>query len=175
MNTRRISLLTLLSLFACVSCQSVSVGPNQVGVIFKKFGGGVDTTEYLLAGNHLIGNSDRLILYDYVDLEESFLYEVAGPDSQSYTVELDVLYQLLPEKASLIEKYLGEGYQYFLIGEPFEALCEEFTLDLPMAEITPAVWEPLKDDLLKAIAFRDKWQALEIDEVKIRLLSSDEE
>ncbi len=105
--------LIFLSLVA--SCQSVKVRKNERGVIFKKFGGGVDTSQVYLPGKYSISNNDRLIIYN-IDLEHGDEeFRVLSKDNIEITVMLKYSFKLIPEEVALLHYYIGANYRESIV------------------------------------------------------------
>jgi len=59
-STKFLLLLILLS-----SCQEVTIDKNEIGVYFKRFGGGIDTNKVYKPGKYKIPNWDYIVTYNY--------------------------------------------------------------------------------------------------------------
>jgi len=100
-STKFLLLLILLS-----SCQEVTIDKNEIGVYFKRFGGGIDTNKVYKPGNYKIPNWDYIVTYNYQ--VQNGLVEYYEEDQIVYKIYYK--FKFVKEKLAL--------YHYYLGGEP---------------------------------------------------------
>ncbi len=89
----------------------VSIGPGEAGVIFRPFGGGVDTVRPPLPeGVHLVAPWNKVYVYNIRQQEIKEVMKVLSQDGLDITLETSVWFQ--PDVAHLaqLHKYRGRNY-----------------------------------------------------------------
>ena len=102
-------------LSSCISSTTVKVAENERGVMFKKFGGGIDTTEVLLPGEYNIAEYDRMYIYNIDEQEGEELVEIRFKDGVEASFNLKYKFKPIAEKIPLLHYYIGNNYTNSLV------------------------------------------------------------
>lgn len=105
--------MMLLAYYAGNIIQNVPAG--HAGVLWSRFFGGTVTERTFGEGIHLIFPWDKMYVYDVRTQHLTDSFEAVTLDGLSITLTLDVRYHVLPERAGLLHKYVGEEYRDKLI------------------------------------------------------------
>ena len=87
-----------------------TIPAGQVGVVYKRFGGGTDVTSVLTEGIKLVFPWDVVTLYDTrVQIAEETLTTMTA-DGLKVDIQMSWRYNLVPGAAGLVHKAFGPGY-----------------------------------------------------------------
>jgi regulator of protease activity HflC (stomatin/prohibitin superfamily) len=89
----------------------VSIGPGQAGVIFRPFGGGVDTLNPpLQEGVHVIAPWNKVYIYNIRQQELKETMKVLSQDGLDITLEASIWFQPSVSNLGKLHKYRGRNY-----------------------------------------------------------------
>lgn len=93
-----------------------TIEAGEKGVIFRKFGGGVDTSSVFGQGFHVIAPWNTLVPYS-VRVKEIDLkgMEVLANNGLSINLDLTLRYNLLPEKVGVLHDLIGTNYENSIV------------------------------------------------------------
>ena len=110
-------ILLVFVLIIFVSKSSINIGYGEAGVLFKTFGGGVDTENPPIGeGFHIIAPWNKVYVYN-VKQQEVFESKMQVLSSNGLEISLDisVLYQPKVSELGLLHKTKGENYLNIII------------------------------------------------------------
>jgi len=112
MNKGRIVLLFALLIFGVAACSTVSVtiGAGKGGVLFKTFGGGVDTENIYGEGFHIIAPWNHMIKYEV--RQQEVLEKMAVLSSNGLEIALEVSAWYQPMRSELAKLHQEKGQSY---------------------------------------------------------------
>ena len=115
-STGAIVFIAFLVLLTLGSGAFKTIKAGEKGVIFRKFGGGVDTTKVFEQGFHIIAPWNTMKTYN-VRIQEVFLekMEVLANNGLSITMDLSLRYNLLPGKVAVLHDKIGEDYRRAIV------------------------------------------------------------
>lgn len=120
-----ISFIVILLFNSCKK-KEVEIGFNERGVMFEKFGGGVDTTKVYEPGRYNIPDYNQLIIYN-VDLnkkEEEFVFK--SKDGIRMIANIQSTYKPIPDKISLLHFYIGKDYYKNVVRRGIQNTIENY-------------------------------------------------
>jgi len=89
----------------------VNIGPGQAGVIFRPFGGGVDTISPPLSeGVHLVAPWNKVYIYNIRQQELKETMKVLSQDGLDIKLDASVWFQPSVEELGKLHKYRGRNY-----------------------------------------------------------------
>ncbi len=98
-------------LFILFLSSFVSIGPGESGVIFRPFGGGVDTINPPLAeGVHIVAPWNKVYVYNIRQQEIKEVMKVLSQDGLDITLETSVWFQPDVSHLAQLHKYRGRNY-----------------------------------------------------------------
>ena len=86
-----------------------TIQPGENAVLFKRFGGGLDTKNIKGQGFHVIAPWNNLIVYDTRTKEAFEKMSVLSKNGLTIAVELSYRYQPLAEKVGFLHDEVGPG------------------------------------------------------------------
>ena len=102
-------LLAMFLLFIILK-SAVTIGSGEAGVIYRTFGGGVDTEKTLDEGFHVIAPWNDVIVYEVRQQEIFEKMSVLSSNGLEIALEVSTWYQPSFEKLGLLHKTKGEDY-----------------------------------------------------------------
>ena len=97
--------------FILLMTSVINIGPGQAGVIFRPFGGGVDTLRPPLSeGVHIIAPWNKVYIYSIRQQELKETMKVLSQDGLDITLEASVWFQPNINELGKLHKYRGRNY-----------------------------------------------------------------
>ncbi len=101
----------IIVLIILLAASVVTVGPGERGVIFRPFGGGVDTIRPPLSeGVHLVAPWNKVYIYDVRQQQIKEVMKVLSQDGLDITLEASVWFQPQIKNLAKLHKYRGRNY-----------------------------------------------------------------
>jgi len=88
----------------------LTIDPGQKGVLFKRFGGGLDTKNLYDQGFHIIAPWNKVYVYDVRTNEAFEKMEVLSKNGLSIKCELSYRYSPKPEEVGFLHNKIGKNY-----------------------------------------------------------------
>lgn len=93
----------------------ISIGPGHYGVLWRRFGGGTDTSHLFGEGIHIILPTDKMYIFDgQIQVGEETL-DVLSSDGLKMVVNVVYRFSLNPDEIGDLAKYVGPNYKKKLI------------------------------------------------------------
>jgi len=89
---------------------AVTVNSGQAGVIYRTFGGGVDTEKTLGEGFHIIAPWNKVYMYEARQQELEEKMSVLSSDGLDITIDASAWYQPVHEDLGNLHQTIGERY-----------------------------------------------------------------
>ena len=115
---------------------NVTVGENERGVHFKRFGGGVDTSVVYLPGEYYIPPFDRLILYRLNSRSGKEAIEIVSKNEVKITVFVEYSFKPIPEKIAQLHYFIGTDIHNYLVKPKINSAVKDYFQDYPSNEIS---------------------------------------
>jgi len=101
----------IIVLIILLAASVVTIGPGERGVIFRPFGGGVDTLRPPLSeGVHLVAPWNKVYIYDVRQQQIKEVMKVLSQDGLDITLEASVWFQPQVKNLAKLHKYRGRNY-----------------------------------------------------------------
>lgn len=100
----------LLMLILFWSQMTVTIGPGEGGVLFKKFGGGVDIETTYKEGFHFMAPWNKMYVYEVRQQEAGEKMKVLSSNGLDISVELSAWYEPNFAKLGRLHQKIGQGY-----------------------------------------------------------------
>ena len=101
----------IIVLIILLAASVVTIGPGERGVIFRPFGGGVDTIRPPLSeGVHLVAPWNKVYIYDVRQQQVKEVMKVLSQDGLDITLEASVWFQPQVKNLAKLHKYRGRNY-----------------------------------------------------------------
>lgn len=131
MNQAKFIPFVTMAFFALVAVLILSnslfltIDPGQKGVIFKRFGGGLEKDNIYGQGFHIIAPWNRMFVYD-VRLQESFeKMSVLSKNGLTIVVDLSYRFHPIADKIGYLHDEIGSNYQEAIIKPEIRSATRE--------------------------------------------------
>ncbi|HUB44299.1 MAG TPA: SPFH domain-containing protein [Acetobacteraceae bacterium] len=142
----------------------VSIQPGYYGVLWRRFGGGVDLTHTYGEGLHIVLPWNKMYLYDGRLQMQDRDFNVLSSDGLNMQVELAYRFELNPAEIPALARYIGEDYATTLVSPEVGARARDvFSLNTPeeifserRADIERTITDEVQHHL--DVAFNPPWR-----------------
>lgn len=146
----------------------LTIQPGEKGVLFERFGNGIDKEQVYDDGFHIIAPWNKMIIYD-VRLKEN-LEQMEGLSKNGLTIktELSYFYKPIDQKIGYLHEEIGQGYHDQIIKPAIRSATREIIGKYLPEELYSTKREAIQDEIYfsakEAIAVKN----LVLDKVLIR-------
>ncbi len=141
--------LVLMGFLILTNTSFLTIDPGQKGVLFKRFGGGLDKEKLYEQGFHVVAPWNKMYLYDVRIKEGTERMEVLSKNGLSIAIELSYLYSPDPENIGFLHDEIGPDYlSRILIPQVRSATREVIGKYLP-EELYSTQREAIQDEIFK--------------------------
>ena len=150
------------------SSMFVTIDSGEKGVIFKKFGGGLDKETVYGQGFHVIAPWNDMFVYD-VKIHETFeKMEVLSKNGLSIRIDLSFRYMPIQEKIGYLHDEIGRNYLERIIKPEIRSVTREVIGNYLPEELYSTKREAIEDEIeaLTRVKVKDKY--LTLDAILIR-------
>ncbi len=163
-----ITMVALIFVLALSNSIFLTIDPGQRGVLFKRFGGGLDKQHVYKQGFHIIAPWNTMYVYD-VRVNESFeTMEVLSKNGLNIKVELSYRFQPDQEKIGYIHDEIGVGYQDRIIIPEIRSATREVIGKYLPEELYSSKREAIQDEIFQRTSEAIAKKHLVLDAVLIR-------
>ena len=135
-------ILFFISISLFTSCDTVE--PNERGVLFKRYQGGLQKDKIYHPGLHLFTPGDWLITYDITVQEYKEQITVLSKNGLSYTFDITLSYHVVENRIGYLHEMIGKDYLRIVIRPEVRSavrtIVGEYTSD-EIPSIEYATWE----------------------------------
>jgi prohibitin 1 len=103
-------LVISFSLFACVQ-----IDPGESGILFRKYGGGLEKDHIYTDGVEFIAPWNDMIIYNTKEQTRSYESEVLEKNGLPVTIVATVNYSVVPQTVGYLHSEIGTGYREIII------------------------------------------------------------
>ena len=158
--------LIFLVLFG--SSMFYTVNPGEKGVIFRKFGGGLDKEKIYDQGFHIIAPWNTLHIYD-VKITETFeKMEVLSKNGLSIKIDLSFRYNPVHEKIGYLHDEIGRNYLERIIKPEIRSVTREVIGNYLPEELYSTKREAIEDEIEELTRMKIEAKYLTLDAILIR-------
>ena len=100
----------LIILIILFSSSFVTIQPGNKGILFRKFGGGLDKDHVYGQGFHVLAPWNNMFVYDVRIQERLEQLDVLAKNGLSIHIELSVRFRLLQDEVGYIHDEIGSSY-----------------------------------------------------------------
>jgi len=163
-----IAMIALIFIISLSNSLFLTIEPGQRGVLFKRFGGGLQKEKVYKQGFHVIAPWNRMYIYD-VRINESFeKMDVLSKNGLSITVELSYRYNPMPEKIGYLHEEIGANYVDRIIKPEIRSATREVIGKYLPEELYSTKREAIQDEIENQTRIAVNAKSLNIDAVLIR-------
>lgn len=148
--------LLLMVILTLSNSAFLTINPGEKGILFKRFGGGLDTETQYNQGFHVVMPWNKMYVYD-VRIREGFdKMEVLSKNGLNIAIELSYLYSPVAEKIGYLHDEIGPDYlNRILIPQVRSATREVIGKYLPeelYSTQREAIQDEIFDETLKSVS-----------------------
>ncbi len=166
--------MAILALFALIfviglsNSLFVTINPGEKGVLFKRFGGGLQVDKVYTQGFHVIAPWNDMIVYD-LRIQEAFeKMSVLSKNGLTIAVELSYRYAPIGEKIGYLHDEIGPGYLDRIIMPEIRSATREVIGKYLPEELYSTKREAIQDEIFQRTSESIGEKYLTLDAVLIR-------
>ena len=145
-----------------------TVDPGEKGILFKKFGGGLDKETIYGQGFHIIAPWNTLHVYD-VKIHETFeKMEVLSKNGLSIKIDLSFRYMPIEEKIGYLHDEIGRDYLERIIKPEIRSVTREVIGNYLPEELYSTKREAIEDEIEALTRAKVQTKYLTLDAILIR-------
>ena len=145
-----------------------TIDPGEKGIIFKKFGGGLDKETIFGQGFHVIAPWNTLHVYD-VKIHETFeKMEVLSKNGLSIKIDLSFRYMPVQEKIGHLHDEIGRNYLERIIKPEIRSVTREVIGNYLPEELYSTKREAIEDEIEALTREKVEAKYLTLDAILIR-------
>ena len=145
-----------------------TVDPGEKGILFKKFGGGLDKESVYGQGFHVIAPWNTLHVYD-VKIHETFeKMEVLSKNGLSIKIDLSFRYMPIQEKIGYLHDEIGRDYLERIIKPEIRSVTREVIGNYLPEELYSTKREAIEDEIEALTREKVESKYLTLDAILIR-------
>ena len=150
------------------SSMFVTIDSGEKGVLFKKFGGGLDKETIYNQGFQIIAPWNTLHVYD-VKIHETFeKMEVLSKNGLSIKIDLSFRYMPIPEKIGYLHDEIGRNYLERIIKPEIRSVTREVIGNYLPEELYSTKREAIEDEIESLTRVKVEAKYLTLDAILIR-------
>ncbi len=146
----------------------ITIDPGEKGVLFRRFGGGLDTEKIFGQGFHVIAPWNRMYVYDVRTNEAFEQMAVLSKNGLTIKVDLSYRFQPAPSKIGLIHDQIGPNYQSKIIIPEIRSATREVIGKYLPEELYSTKREAIQDEIFQRTLKTVSEKNIEIDAILIR-------
>jgi len=145
-----------------------TIDPGEKGILFKKFGGGLDKETVYGQGFHVIAPWNTLHVYD-VKIHETFeKMEVLSKNGLSIKIDLSFRYMPIQEKIGYLHDEIGRNYLERIIKPEIRSVTREVIGNYLPEELYSTKREAIEDEIEALTRSKVETKYLTLDAILIR-------
>ena len=150
------------------SSMFVTIDSGEKGVLFKKFGGGLDKETVYGQGFHVIAPWNDMFVYD-VKIHETFeKMEVLSKNGLSIKIDLSFRYMPIQEKIGYLHDEIGRNYLERIIKPEIRSVTREVIGNYLPEELYSTKREAIEDEIEALTRVKVEAKYLTLDAILIR-------
>ncbi len=135
----------------------VTIDAGERGVIFRKFGGGLDkSSKPFTQGFHVIAPWNSMITYDVREQKKEEEMSVLSSDGLNIKIDVSVRFRPMPEKIGYLHEEIGKEYKRTIIEDLSRAtvrrIIGRYTPEELYRNKREEIEQNIQDDLSKSLA-----------------------
>jgi len=156
----------LLTLFG--SSMFLTVDPGEKGVLFKRFGGGLDKETIYGQGFHVIAPWNDMHIYN-VKIQENYeAMEVLSKNGLSIKIDLSFRYNAIEHQIGYLHDNIGKSYVNSIVKPEIRSVTREVIGNYLPEELYSSKREAIEDEIYAQTKERVESKFINIDAILIR-------
>lgn len=166
--TISVAVVVLIALLVISSAMSITIESGMRGVVFKKFGGGVDKVNLLGQGFHLVAPWNTVFPYDTRIQEQTDAMDVLASNGLDIHLDLSFRYRIIEDKVGYLHDEIGPGYADKVVIPEIRAATRKVIGKYLPEELYSSKREAIQIEIFNETESRLKPKYVHIDAVLIR-------
>jgi len=162
------AMIGLIIVLALSSSIFLTIDPGQKGVLFKRFGGGLDKENVYGQGFHVIAPWNTMFIYDVRTNEGLEKMTVLSKNGLNIKVELSYRYNPTPEGIGNLHDEIGPGYLGRIIIPEIRSATREVIGKYLPEELYSSKRETIQDEIYQRTSENITKKYLNLDAILIR-------
>ena len=163
-----IAMVAFIFLISLSNSIFLTIEPGNKGVLFKRFGGGLDKERVYNQGFHVIAPWNRMFVYDVRINEDFEQMEVLSKNGLKIKVDLSYRFQPISAEIGYLHDEISEDYQNRIIKPEIRSATREIIGKYLPEELYSSKRETIQDEIFKKTSEAIKSKHLFLDAVLIR-------
>jgi len=148
----------------------ITIDPGERGVLFRKFGGGLDKETVYDQGFHVIAPWNTMHVYD-VRIKEKFeKMDVLASNGLSIHIDLSVRYKLVPDKIGYMHNDIGKDFSNTIIIPEVRSATRKAVGQYTPEELYSSKRESIQTEIFSSLEKSLQQKYLILDVVLIRAI-----
>jgi len=168
---RSIFIVIGVSIFAFIllwSSITVTINPGEKGVLFRKFGGGLDKDNAIGQGFHFIAPWNTMFVYNVKVQEDKSIMQVLSKNGLTIKAEISYRYYPDPERIGFLHDEVGKSYLETIIIPEIRSATREVIGEYLPEELYSTKREAIQDEIFERTKTALASKNLYLDAVLIR-------
>jgi len=163
-----IAMIGLIIILALSSSIFLTIDPGQKGVLFKRFGGGLDKETIYGQGFHVIAPWNNMFIYDVRTNEGLEKMTVLSKNGLNIKVELSYRFFPMPDKIGNLHDEIGRDYLTRIIIPEIRSATREVIGKYLPEELYSSKRETIQDEIFQRTSTSISKKHLNLDAILIR-------
>jgi regulator of protease activity HflC (stomatin/prohibitin superfamily) len=166
-----IGVVALIIFLVLSNTTFLTIKPGEKGVLFKRFGGGLDKTHIYNEGFHMIMPWNNMYIYDIRIKESLEKMEVLSKNGLNIKIELSYRYYPQADKIGELHEKIGKNYHEYIIKPEIRSSTREVIGKYLPEELYSTKREAIQDEIFEQTkkALNEKY--ITLDAILIREVS----
>jgi len=167
-KTMVLAIIGLIFVVLFGSSMFVTIEPGENGVLFKKFGGGLDKEMVYGQGFHVIAPWNTMHVYD-VRLKDTFeKMEVLSKNGLSIKIDLSFRYQPVADSIGFLHDGIGKNFLESIIKPEIRSVTREVIGNYLPEELYSTKREAIEDEIFELTRENIEAKYIRLDAILIR-------
>jgi len=163
-----IALAAIMLILSLSNSIFLTIEPGQRGVLFERFGGGLNKTKSYPQGFHVLAPWNKMYIYD-VRINEAYeTMEVLSKNGLTITVELSYRFAPMPEKIGYLHDMVGKQYLERIVKPEIRSATREVIGKYLPEELYSTKREAIQDEIFQLTSDAVAEKYITMDAVLIR-------
>ena len=167
-TTGVIAFFALILILVFSNATFLTIDPGNKGVLFKRFGGGLQKDKIYKQGFHIVAPWNNMIVYDVRIKEGLEKMSVLSKNGLTIDVELSYRYQPVPDKIGDLHDEIGPSYEQRIIVPEIRSATREVIGKYLPEELYSTKREAIQDEIFQRTAGSIAKKFLVLDAILIR-------
>ena len=163
-----IGMLVLIAFLVLTRTTFLTIEPGSAGVLFKRFGGGLQTDKIYDQGFHVVAPWNKMFLYDVRIAEQTEEMEVLSKNGLNIKVDLSLRYRPVKAEIGLLHQEIGANYLDRIVMPEIRSATREVIGKYDEEELYSSKREAIQVEIFERTSEKVELNHLDLDAVLIR-------